>query len=69
MSDLESRIDQLEEKLAFQEDAMQKLDDALISQQRQLMETMRKVDLLLEQIRKLEHSLPQVEQDERPPHY
>ena len=69
MSDLESRITELEEKLAYQEDTLHKLDDALISQQRQLLETERKINLLMDQLQKLESSLPEPPQDEKPPHY
>lgn len=69
MIDSEERIVKLEEQLAFQEDLIQKLDDALADQQKQLMDAERKIELLMEQLRKVESNLPEGQQDERPPHY
>ena len=69
MPDLESQVVQLEERLAFQEDTIQKLDDALASQQKQLLMIERRILLLTEQLQKLETSLPVQQQDEKPPHY
>ena len=73
MPDLQDRIDQLEERLAFQDDSLQKLDDALSSQQQQLLLLERKIDLMLAQMHKLEAELPGAGStdpaDEKPPHY
>lgn len=69
MQDIEQRIMALEERLAFQEHALQKLDDALADQQQQLLTTERRLQLLLDQLQKLESSLPVSEADEKPPHY
>ena len=67
------RLDDLEQRLAFQDDAMQKLDDALASQQQQIMLLERQVKLLAEQLRKVEaasaDALPRDTADEKPPHY
>lgn len=54
--------------MAFQEDLMQKLDDALGSQQQQLLEMKRRLDLLIEQIKLVEKSIPE-SPDSPPPHY
>ena len=62
------RPENLETKLAFQEDLIQKLDDALGSQQQQLLEIQRRLELLIEQIRLVEKSLPE-SPDSPPPHY
>jgi len=67
MSD--QRIIDLEEKIAFQEDLIQKLDDALAGQQKQLMDAERKIELMLQQLRKLEDNMPSATADEKPPHY
>ena len=65
----EERILRLEEQLAFQEDVIQKLDDAVADQQQQLMVAERKIDLLVQQLQKLEASQPAPPDDEKPPHY
>ena len=65
----EDRIARLEEQIAFQDDVIQKLDDALADQQKQLMEAERKVELMIQQLRKLEANQPAPLDDEKPPHY
>ncbi len=68
-------IEQLEEKLAFQEDTLQKLDDALASQQQQILLLEHQVKLLGEQLRKVEDAsvgaapAGAAPADEKPPHY
>ncbi len=69
MAELEQRFIDLEEQLAFQEDTTRKLDEAMTSQQRQLLEFQRQLQLLAEQIRKLEAAMPEGTRDEKPPHY
>ena len=65
----EDRITRLEEQIAFQEDVIQKLDDALADQQKQLMEAERKIELMIQQLRKLEANQPAPPDYEKPPHY
>ena len=65
----EDRIAGLEEQIAFQEDVIQKLDDALADQQKQLMEAERKIELMIQQLQKLEANQPASPDDEKPPHY
>ena len=65
----EDRIARLEEQIAFQEDVIQKLDDALADQQKQIMEAERKIELMIQQLRKLEANQPAPPDDEKPPHY
>ena len=71
MKDPHVRIDELEERIAFQEDTIQQLDDAMAAQQRQIMDLLHELGVLLEHVKKLESSGPQgaVEADEKPPHY
>lgn len=61
----------LEEKLAFLEDTVQQLNDAVSSQQRELIEMRNVNDLLKEKYRQI--SAQQSEAvailDEKPPHY
>jgi SlyX protein len=68
---LEEKIILLEERQAFQEDTIQKLDDAVSEQQRQIMALEDQLKYLLSQFRKLESSIPDVglAEDEKPPHY
>ncbi|MBQ62835.1 MAG: SlyX protein [Gammaproteobacteria bacterium] len=64
----EKRLEDLETKLAFLEDLIQKLDDALGSQQKQFLEMQHKMGLLVEQVRMVEKSIPD-EPEPPPPHY
>ena len=48
------QFDSLEMKLAFQEDIIQKLDDALVSQQQQILTLQRQVQLLGNELRALD---------------
>lgn len=50
---------------------LQKLDDALASQQQQMMSTERQLKVLTDQLRKLEAVMPGSDfpDDEKPPHY
>ena len=65
----EVSMSRLEELVAFQEDTIQKLDNALAHQQQQLMAAERKIDILMQQLQKVEVSQPQSTIDEKPPHY
>lgn len=70
MADDADRIEQLETKLAFQEDTLAALNDALIGQQTRLdhVETMLK--LLVERLREQVERQPPGNADEPPPpHY
>lgn len=64
----DQRLENLETKLAFQEDLVQKLDDALGSQQQQLLEIKRRLEMLIEQIKLVENSIPE-SPESPPPHY
>ena len=66
---MEDRMARLEEQIAFQEDVIQKLDDALAYQQKQLMAAERKIELLIQQLRKIEANQRVLRDDEKPPHY
>lgn len=65
----EYRIARLEEQIAFQEDVIQKLDDALADQQQQLLVVGRQLELIVENLRKLETGHIPLADDETPPHY
>ena len=59
---MESRIQDLETRLTFQEDLLAKLDDAVLNQQRQIIDLTQRLEMITEQL-KLSG------EDERPPHY
>ncbi len=65
---MESRIQDLETRLTFQEDLLAKLDDALSVQQRQLIDITQRLEVVTEQLRLFLRELPPSE-GERPPHY
>jgi len=71
MKDPQSRIDELEEKIVYQEDSIQKLDEALADQQRQIMNLEHEFKVVLEHVKKLEPSQSPASsiEDDRPPHY
>lgn len=66
---LEDRFEALETKLLYQEDTIQKLDDALIDQQQQILELQLQIKNLLVQIKSMESQPPEASGSERPPHY
>ena len=67
-NEFQNLLEDLQTKLVFQEDLIQKLDDALGSQQQQLMELDRRVELLMDQIRMMENTIP-ASPEAPPPHY
>ena len=67
--ELPGKMEVLEEGVAFQEDAIRKLDEALANQQRQLLDISRQLELVVEQVREIELALRAPTEDERPPHH
>jgi len=67
MSD--DRFIYLEMKLAFQEEVIHKLDEALISQQQQIMALQRQVKLLGNEVRTLDVQTSSQQPEPPPPHY
>ncbi len=65
---MNDRFENLETKLAFQEDLIQKLDDALGSQQQQIIEMQNQITRVVEHLKSMENSLPD-EPEPPPPHY
>lgn len=66
------RIAELEAELAFQGDALRELNEALATQQLDLIDAKRQVALLGEQLASLRAQLSEQQTggaDERPPHY
>lgn len=74
MSDMETLLEDIQSQLAFQEDALQTLNDALASQQREILVLRRQLELLKE--RQDEQAAARGENansgdsaTEKPPHY
>ena len=65
---MESRIQDLETRLTFQEDLLAKLDDAILNQQRQIIDLTQRLEIITEQLKLFLREFPSSE-DERPPHY
>ena len=66
----EQRIADLEAELAFQGQHIQSLNDALATQQQDMLELQRKVTLLGEQLLSFRDAAAGITQgDEKPPHY
>ena len=70
MADAEAnkRFEDLEVKVAFQEELIQQLDEALISQQQQISELQAQLKILRSEFRTLESQLPDGPEPP-PPHY
>lgn len=67
---MESRLSNLETKLAFQDDLLDTLNDIVAAQQQQIDLLQQQVQLLYDQLRSLSPSPVGGEvADERPPHY
>ncbi|GGI91794.1 SlyX family protein [Halopseudomonas pertucinogena] len=71
MSDeLTARLDELETRLAFQDDTIEALNEAVSRQQLELEKLQRSLELLAQRQADLAASLPGgVEDDQPPPHY
>lgn len=70
MSDLESRIADLEVRLVFQDDTIQTLNEVLTAQQMELEKLRRSLEVLARRQADLAASLPgEATDDAPPPHY
>jgi SlyX protein len=67
-ADVEKRFEDLEVKVAFQEELIQQLDEALISQQQQITELQSQLKILEGEFRTLESQMPDAPEPP-PPHY
>lgn len=67
---MKQRIAELETQLAFQEDALQTLNEIVTRQQQQIDQLEREVQLLVMQLRELSDAMSRPESEEAPPpHY
>ena len=65
----EARLTELEIKLAFTEDLVERLDAVVIEQQRQIDRLMQELLRLREQVQQAGSATSRPSGDERPPHY
>ena len=68
-SQTEARLTELEIKLAFTEDLVERLDTVVIEQQRQIDRLMQELLRLREQMQQAGSATSGPSGDERPPHY
>ena len=68
MDENDKRFEALEVKVAFQEELIQQLDEALISQQNQLAELQAQLKILHSEFKALEIQVPDAPEPP-PPHY
>ncbi len=68
MTETDKRFEELEIKVAFQEDLIQQLDAALISQQNQISQLQNQLKALRMEFKNLEGQLPD-SPEPPPPHY
>ena len=66
--DIAARIEDLETKLTFQEDTIQKLNDVIVTCQTRVDEHDAMIRMLMEQVRTAEHII-NPEGEPPPPHY
>ena len=66
--DIAARIEDLETKLTFQEDTIQKLNDVIVTCQTRIDELDAIIRMLTEQVRTAEHII-KPEDEPPPPHY
>ena len=64
----EERFESLETKIAFQEDLIQKLDDALLDQQKQILDLRIQLRHVSNQVKDMERFTPD-SPEPPPPHY
>ena len=65
---MDQRFEMLETRVAFQEETIQKLDDALISQQKQILDLQMLLKHVSNQLETMENSFPD-SPEAPPPHY
>ncbi|WNW11294.1 SlyX family protein [Pseudomonas sp. DTU_2021_1001937_2_SI_NGA_ILE_001] len=66
---LESRVMELESRLAFQDDTIQALNDVLVGQQRVIDRLQQQLMLVAKRQEEMSHRMDGFEDDVPPPHY
>ena len=63
------RLDELESRMAFQEDTIASLNEALVAQQQRIAYLEKMLDLLIERYREAAPDMALPEEEPPPPHY
>lgn len=66
---METKLVDIETRMAFQDDTIQQLSDVIYRQQQQIDKLERTVQMLVDKIQDLMQDLPGKVVDEKPPHY
>ena len=66
---LQEKFDDVETRMAFQDDTIQQLSDVIYRQQQQIDKLDKTVQLLVDKVQDLMQDLPGKVVDEKPPHY
>ena len=69
MADTDQRLTDLEIKASYTEDLLDRLNDVIVRQQRQIDALLRELSALREQAAQTEPATPRSLRDELPPHY
>jgi len=69
MGDSQQRLDELESRLAFQDDTITSLNQALVSQQQRISHLEKSLALVLERFREKELDFDLPDEEPPPPHY
>ncbi len=66
---MQDELIELQSKLAFQEQTLNELNNALVSQQQQIDHLQTQIKLYEDRLSEVEDAAPLAGQDEKPPHY
>jgi len=66
---MSSKVEDLESRLAFQEDTLETLNKVVIQQQKEIEKLTTYIRVLKEKVSSVENSVSQPENDAPPPHY
>ena len=66
---MQSRIDELEFKVAYQEDILQKLNDEIATQQAEIAQMQHLLKVMAKEIERLKNQQEEFVNNEPPPHY
>jgi SlyX protein len=66
---MQETINDLQSKLSFHEHTLSELNEVLVGQQQQIDKLNLHLKILQDRLEGIEHTIPNTQQDEKPPHY